>query len=716
MTLLTRRRAGLSSMLVMLLLASALVAIAAGPAHAAFPGADGLIVFQSDRDGRSEIYTMEYLAGTSQTRLTNNAGGSSQPSWSADGNKIVFSSGRDGNAEIYVMDANGANQTRLTNRPAQSDTAPTFSPDGTKIAFVSSSGGTSDIWVMGADGSNPVDVTNDPADDFAPSWSPDGTKIAFETTRTGNHEIFVMNADGGSPTNLTNTGGFEATPDWSPDGTRIAYASNGLRTMNADGSNQALVANTLNMDTAPSWGASGEDLVFTTVRDFNAEIYRVPVDGSYPPQRLTNNAPGGTLVPADTAPEWQPRAVDAPTPLGEYHPLPPSRIVDTRNGTGGRLGKLGPGETMQVQINGRGDVPASGVGAVVLNATATEPTAASYLTLFPSGFQRSPLSNLNYVPGQTVPNLVTVAVSGGKVSVYNNAGTVHVILDVVGFYSDSIGEAGSRFHAVTPTRLFDTRSGLGGVGNQPMMPGVSGPFKVTGKGGVPESGVTAVVLNVTVTQPTSSGFITVYPEDVPLPVASNLNFVAGLTVPNLVIVRVPASGVIDFYHFSNFAGRTHLLADVVGYYDDDRSTGAGRLLALQPTRIVDSRITPGTCLPGGFYWSLPFNTSLGALVLNTTVTQPTAPGHMTVFPFPPPPPLASNLNFVPGQTVPNLVMVKVGDGGNVGFFNSAGCTHLVIDLFGIFTGPGSSATSDATAAGGAGSSVPDIGVGPLETG
>ena len=48
---------------------------------------------------------MEYLAGTSQTRLTNNAGGNSQPSWSADGNKIAFSSGRDGNAEIYVMDA-----------------------------------------------------------------------------------------------------------------------------------------------------------------------------------------------------------------------------------------------------------------------------------------------------------------------------------------------------------------------------------------------------------------------------------------------------------------------------------------------------------------------------------------------------------------------------------------------------------------------------------
>jgi hypothetical protein len=707
------RRGALWGTLAMMIAISGLVAIGATPAHAAFPGRDGLIVFQSDRDGRPEIYTMEYLGGTSQTRLTDNPGGSSQPSWSADGNKIVFSSGRDGNAEIYVMEANGENQIRLTDRPSDADTAPTFSPDGTKIAFVSSNGGTSDIWVMGSDGSNPVDITNDPADDLAPSWSPDGTKIAFETTRTGNHEIFVMNADGGSPTNLTNTGGFEATPDWSPDGTRIAYASNGLRTMLADGSNQALVSGSAGVDTAPSWGASGEDLVFTTMRDFNAEIYRLPIDGSYAPQRLTDNAPPGTLVPADTAPDWQPRATDSYDPLGEYNAQPPHRIVDTRIGTGGRLGKLGPGQTMQVQINDDGYLPPTGVGAVVINATATEPTAASYLTLWPSGFRRPTPSNLNFVPGQTVANLVTVAVSEGKVSVYNNAGSVHVVLDVVGFYYDSTGQMGARFHAVTPTRLFDTRSGLGGVLATPMRSGQTGAFKVTGKGGVPED-VNAVVLNVTVTQPTSSGFLTVYPFDVAnLPVASNINFVAGQTVPNLVVVRAPSYGLINFYNYTNFGGTTHVLADVVGYFDADRSTEAGRLLTLQPTRLVDTRIKPGSCLPGGYYAPLTFPSSLGAVVVNTTVTEPTAPGHMTVFPYPPPPPLASNLNFVPGQTVPNLVMVKVGDGGKVGFYNSAGCTHLVIDLFGFFTGPGTSATADAA---GPPVSLGDVDVGEFEAG
>ena len=87
----------------------------------------------------------------------------------------------------------------------------------------------------------------------------------------------------------------------------------------------------------------------------------------------------------------------------------------------------------------------------------------------------------------------------------------------------------------------------------------------------------------------------------------------------------------------------------------------------------------------------------GAVVLNTTVTQPTAPGHLIVYPLPPPPPLASNLNFVPGQTVPNLVMVKLGQGNTIGFFNSAGCTHLVIDVFGGFTSAAAPSPSAASA-------------------
>ncbi len=81
-----------------------------------------------------------------------------------------------------------------------------------------------------------------------------------------------------------------------------------------------------------------------------------------------------------------------------------------------------------------------------MNVTVTQPTAASFLTVWPSGLKRPVISNLNYVPGQTVPNLVTVAIGdAGRVSVYNRFGSAHVIFDVVGFYTSDSGRLGSRF-------------------------------------------------------------------------------------------------------------------------------------------------------------------------------------------------------------------------------------------------------------------------------
>ena len=96
---------------------------------------------------------------------------------------------------------------------------------------------------------------------------------------------------------------------------------------------------------------------------------------------------------------------------------------------------VGPNSALDVQATGRGGVPSSGVSAVVINLTATEPTAGSYLTAFPTGSAVPLASNLNFGPGQTVPNLVVVKLaSGGKFSVYNAQGNTHVIADVVGWY------------------------------------------------------------------------------------------------------------------------------------------------------------------------------------------------------------------------------------------------------------------------------------------
>jgi hypothetical protein len=118
-----------------------------------------------------------------------------------------------------------------------------------------------------------------------------------------------------------------------------------------------------------------------------------------------------------------------------YTPVGPTRILDTRNGTGGYTTPVGPGATISLQVTGKDGVPSSGVTAVVLNVTAVNPTAGSYVTVYPDGQARPVASNLNFTAGETFPNLVVVPVgSNGKVDFYNSAGSVNLIADLAGYY------------------------------------------------------------------------------------------------------------------------------------------------------------------------------------------------------------------------------------------------------------------------------------------
>ena len=120
-----------------------------------------------------------------------------------------------------------------------------------------------------------------------------------------------------------------------------------------------------------------------------------------------------------------------------FNGLSPTRILDTRTGTGAPAAKIGPDTTIDVDVTNtyNSGVPAAGVAAVVVNATVNAPTSSSYLTVFPSDSPRPLASNLNFGPAQDIPNLVIVKVgSGGNAKIYNNNGQVHVILDAVGYF------------------------------------------------------------------------------------------------------------------------------------------------------------------------------------------------------------------------------------------------------------------------------------------
>jgi hypothetical protein len=286
-----------------------------------------------------------------------------------------------------------------------------------------------------------------------------------------------------------------------------------------------------------------------------------------------------------------------------------------------------------------------------------------------------------------VPNLVVVKLgAGGKVNLFNSSGSTHVIFDVAGWYSDSgTGNAG-RYTALVPARLLDTRGGprLG--------PGGSMELQVTGRGGVPPTGVQAVVLNVAVTQTTGHSYLSVFPAGVPLPLAANLNWTPGETVSNRVMARLGTGGRVTIY---NNSGETDVVVDVGGYYSDASAAGiAGTYTPLTPARVLDTR--EGI---GGFAGAIPGGTSVdvqitgqggvpsagvSAVILNATVTQTAGAGHLTISPTGSPMPLASDLNYAAGDTRPNLVVVRVGNGGKVNLVTSA-TTHVIFDVAGWFT-------------------------------
>ena len=385
-------------------------------------------------------------------------------------------------------------------------------------------------------------------------------------------------------------------------------------------------------------------------------------DATYAPAAGPCNAPGETTVVTSSG-------------AGRYNPLTPSRLLDTRTGTGGVSGPIGPGATAEVQVTGRGGVPASGVSAVVMNVTVTQPTAAGSLTVFPAGDPRPTPVSLTFATGKTVPNLVVVEPGAlGKVAVFNSAGSSHVVIDVAGWYSDVPAGNAGRYSPVAPARLLDTRFGTGG--GTRLGPGASLDLQVTGGGGVPATGVGAAVVYVAVTGPSASSFLTVYPTGEARPLAANLNFSAGDTVGNRAFVKLGTGGRVTIY---NNAGSTDVIVDVNGWFTDSSVAGAaGVFTPLTPARILNVPVGAGSTVTAQVtgQGGVPA-AGVSAVVLNATAVTPGAGGWLTAFPTGSTRPATADLNYAAGQTRSELVVVAVGTGGKVDVYSSAGAQVLV---------------------------------------
>ena len=431
---------------------------------------------------------------------------------------------------------------------------------------------------------------------------------------------------------------------------------------------------------------------------------------------------------------------DAQTPAlgagGEYHPLRPVRIFDSRNNTNDSV-PLGlkptspQGQTFDVDILGQGGVPADAadVLAVVANVTVVGATFDGFLSIYPTGSRCRDCSLVNFAPGEAVPNLTVLgAGTGGEWTISlvtpGGSGSAHVLIDVFGWISTSqypdAADSGARFRPIPPSRVLDTRSRpvpAGWATGKPIGTMEQLTLPIRGANGVvPNSdGVTGVMVNVTAAnnapgnQPT---YLSVTPTRTPAgaePATSVTNVAPGQVKANTAIVPVGDDGAIRIF---NRSGAAHVIVDVLGYLEQGASdtSRAGRVIPLDaPFRVFDTRQTAFASTPLGFAtkeeWSfkafaesvslngLPIGAQ-SALIGNLTGTglEPLYPGqdvttYMTVYPGNGSPPNSSNINVTPGRSVPNMSLLTYGTVGadpyTISAFNFDGSIHYLLDVYAV---------------------------------
>jgi hypothetical protein len=376
----------------------------------------------------------------------------------------------------------------------------------------------------------------------------------------------------------------------------------------------------------------------------------------------------------------------------------------------------------------------SDVLGVVVSITVVQPTQSGNLTAYAAGSPKPVASNLNFLAGRTVSNLVLVRTStSGKLTlslVGKAAGTAHVTVDVFGWFStssytkgtpaDTTDERGARLVGITPRRLVDTRNGTAadtpiGAGGARTVKVAGAPALGTTTPAVVPANAVAVVLNVTAVTPSSTTVLSVQPTALAagkVPATANLNVRAGTIQANLVFSRIGADGTVRIY---NRAGATNVVVDVMGYFVTGaaETTRAGRVVPLTvPFRSFDTRQAAFGKVPLGpgqaEDWSfaafansvniggapLGKQTALLGNLTNASLARESSAvpvkSYLTVYPTPATtgakPPTISNLNSVEGAAVPNMALVTFSSKQTVRVFNIKGYAHYLLDVYAVVLG------------------------------
>jgi spore germination protein YaaH/serine protease inhibitor ecotin len=385
-----------------------------------------------------------------------------------------------------------------------------------------------------------------------------------------------------------------------------------------------------------------------------------------------------------------------------YHVLTPTRLLDSRDGTGGLSGPFTSRAARTFQVTSQSGIVPQGATAVTGNLTVTQQTGNGYLYLGPTPINDPTSSTLNFPVADDRANAVTVALSTtGSLSVtYASSvpgATAHVVFDVSGYYSADA--SGATFTGLTPTRLLDTRDGTGGLSGA-FTSRAARTFTVARSGGPVPANAVAVAGNLTVTQQTGNGYLYLGPAPVNNPTSSTLNFPTGDDRANAVYVALGDGGTLSITYATPVAGGTaHVVFDVTGYFSPDPA--GAMFIPLMPGRILDTR--DGTGGLSGLFASrvaqtfsatragtgVPANAT--AVTGNLTVTQQSGLGYLFIGPAAMNNPTSSNLNFPRYDDRANAVTVALGSGGTLAITYAtpvAGAgAHVIFDVTGYFVHP-----------------------------
>lgn len=367
-----------------------------------------------------------------------------------------------------------------------------------------------------------------------------------------------------------------------------------------------------------------------------------------------------------------------------FNALRPERLIDTRDGTGGASGPLSAGCTLRIDTAQVASIPTS-ANALSLSVTSTDGTTLGYLTVYPCGGLRPGTSNVNLRIGVAAPNSVVAALDSSRaVCIFASAST-HLVVDLFGWF----GAAGLRYTDIAPVRAFDTRFGPRPDAGSGRIP-ANTPFTLPLAGTWVPDGAEAALINLTVADSLSDGYLVAYPCGTEPPLASNVNFKRGEPRAGSAMVGLGGGSLCLLSNAD-----TNIIVDVSGYFASAKFGPTNTMQPLGGARIVDSR--DGT---GG--WSTPmaanevraFDPTPGtggdnvyAAVLNVIATEGVHAGHLRVFPCGTATPLISTVNFADTGEATNLITVATGHDGMICVFANVQ-TEVVIDEFGVLQAPG----------------------------